>query len=519
MTANPVDQAALDAIARKRGIPEVENEMACQEARQKTVIGAFLLLLFLSVLVELRNQGLNLLDVFNGLRQGAAAFLDPNAPPLAIDELAFLTGLLAVLRNMIPATAMLGLAMRFGARFMQAVHGIPNAKEANEYLRVCLFGPVGGGPVPTALAMDLMVEELIKDALTRGPFVIVKNGKVDFVVGNKQVGRIGGPGSIIVHNDSAVVLERAGQLSRIVGPGFNPLARFEKVRDVINLRPHKYATFKEHATFKVNGMSREGIPVAWPVDVYYQINDKGDNPHPASSAKPYAYSDEAVLKASTDRWLRGDEGHDHLEWSDRIVVSDAEGALRGIMARLPLDRLIRPLDDGAISSRQQVQQELKKALDKDAAKHGARIMSVDLHDIELQDPVAQQWIETWQAEWKRLATEELAEAKAERVFQFGKIKVEAQEMLLAIQDGLDKPGAEKWSISSDIFSIRLIETLQSVAAHPRVMSFADDPAKAIEAWRALHGLIGSSVSLIESEYNEQDRKSLPPESSSSNQEN
>jgi regulator of protease activity HflC (stomatin/prohibitin superfamily) len=295
-----------------------------------------------------------------------------------------------------------------------------------------------------------------------------------------------------------VLLERAGQLTRIVGPGISPLARFERIRDVINLRPQKYATFKDHATFRVSGMSREGIPVVWPVDVYYQINDQGINPHPASSAKPYAYSDEAVLKASTDRWLRGDEGHDHLEWGDRIVVSDAEGTLRSIMARLPLDRLIRPLDDGAISPRQQVQRELKAALEKGAARHGARILAVDLHDIELEDPVAQQWIETWQAEWKRLATEELAEAKAERVYQLERIKAEAQDMLLAIQDGLDRPGIEQRDLSSDIISMRLIETLQRVASHPRTMSFAGDPDTAIEAWQTLHDLIQSSIDSMDS---------------------
>ena len=510
VSENSLDQEALHTIAYKRGIPDVENEGDCQKDRQGVVIRFFLLLLFLSVAVELHNRGISLEDVLTGSRDGMAALWDPDAPRPAVDGFSILLGVIAVVRNMIPATVMLRLALLFGARFMRAVHDIPSTKEADDYLRTCLFGQVGDGPgLPAALAADWAMEEMMGDVMMRGPFIIVKNGKVDFVTGNKQVGRVGGPGAVVVHNDSAVLLERAGQLTRVVGPGSAPLARFEKVRDVVNLRPRKYATYKDHATFKVGGMSREGIPVVWPVDVYYQINDEGDGYHAPTPGRPYAFSDEAVRQACTDRWLRGTEGQDHLEWGDRIVVSDAEGTLRGIMARLPLDRLIRPLEGESSLPRQQIQQELEDALIKGAAKHGAKILKVDLHDIELQDPVAQQWIETWQARWKKLADEELAEAEAERVYQFEMIKAEAQEMLLAIQEGLEQPGAEEWSISSDIFSLRLIETLQSIAAHPRAMSFAGDLGETFRTWDALRDLIESSVGSIESKDGDQGEEQQP----------
>ena len=82
-------------------------------------------------------------------------------------------------------------------------------------------------------------------------------------------------------------------------------------------------------------------------------------------------------------------------------------------------------------------------------------------------------------------------------------------MLLAIQEGLEQPGAEEESISADIVSMRLIETLQRIAAHPRAMSFAGDLGETFRTWDALLDLIESSVGSIESKDGDQGEEQQP----------
>ncbi len=495
VSENSTDQDALREIARMQGIPDYpENEAPHQDRRKQQVTNFFLILLLLSIALELHNRGINGKDVYVNLRDGMTAVLDPEAALPPINALDWLLGIVAVARNMIPPFVMWRLALWFGARFAQAVHGVPDTKQAGEYLRTILFGELTGD-LPTDIAKNLGWEKVKGELAEHGPFIIVRNGKIAAVIGNQQVKHIGGPAVLVVYNDSAVLLEQAGKLSRVLGPGFASVRRFEKVRDVVKLRPCKYATFQDHQTFKVGGMSREGIPLVWPVDVYYQINDDGRDFHAATPGRPYAFSEEAVLKASTDRWLRGSEGHDHLDWGDRIVVSDAEGTLRSIMARLPLERLIQPFDGQTSLPRQQIQQQLENSLKDDAAKHGARVLRVDLHNVEFPDPdvkpVVDQWIKAWdvKSESRAHAAVIQAEAKARQVKQLARVRTQAQEMLLAIRDGLEDSPAGHWTPSADVVSIRLIEVLQNIAAIPPSFPSVSDPDKAIAAWEALSQLL------------------------------
>jgi regulator of protease activity HflC (stomatin/prohibitin superfamily) len=391
---------------------------------------------------------------------------------------------------MVPPIIVLWLVLRLGADFVKGVYGLSSA-DASAYLNTSLFGSLSGERLPevtSKLALSWTLEELMGGEVGGGgPFVIVDNGAVQGRNSHDPAMRVGGPGSLIVSPDSAVLMERAGQLTRVVGPGVHPLRRFEKVRDVLNVRP------LHHRTVRVNGMSREGIPVVWPVDVRYRIGDEGDGFHPATERQPYAFSEDAVLQASAARLMREPDASKHLDWGD-LMAGAAEGILRGIMARYPLDRLLRRLYDAEALPRQEIESELESALLAFAASQGLILVQVDLQNIELEDPVAQQLVERWRADWTKLVTEELALGEAERAYQLQRIRSEAQGMLTAISEGLERWDGPPRSPAADIVSLRLIETLRHIVTQPHALGQMAYPPNLRQAWDRLRRLIASTTS-------------------------
>jgi len=422
------------------GFPQ--DERPYQRRRQTWLILFFAGLFLLSIAIEIHNRVIDAGELFSGLRQAFRAILDPNAPFPSFDPSGNALAIAALVRNLLPAVAMLGLVLWLGSRFMQAVYGLSSGKEARSFLVNSLFGKLLGS----------------------GPTVVVSQGAVQGA-GQQPLARIGGPATLAVHNDSAVLLEQAGRLTRVVGPGLHQLRRFEKVRTVVDLRPRWHS-------LTVEGMSREGIPVKCTVDVHYQIEDQGADTRPATPERPHAYSEEALFKAAITHMVPEFGATHQLDWG-KLVPGGAGGTLRTIMARYPLDRLIQPLadvseaeaeaDTARPTPRQVMQDELEAKLKEGAPKMGAKILQVALRNIEPSDTVTKQWVETWAAEWKKRQKEELAVARAEWERQMARVRAEAErEMILAIVDGLERLAEDRRSLSPDLIAMRFLETLQRV---------------------------------------------------------
>ena len=265
-----------------------------------------------------------------------------------------------------------------------------------------------------------------------GPWAKIEEGRISINPDN-ELARIGGPGGLLVGIDSAIVLERAGKFSRVEGPGIRALEAFETIYDIIDLRPKSYC-------YNVSAMSREGIPLDWEVEVRYQIADddeetteQAENGKETDSPPIYPVSKENILRASTCKWIREESwphGQD-MDWEGLIVISRTEGALRSIIARLPLDQLIGLTSKDEIAAREKVQQELEAILREKAPALGAKILGVKLHKLEVQDDVTQQWIRAWQARWQRWSAGLLAQGEAARIYLYETAKAEAQARLIA----------------------------------------------------------------------------------------
>ncbi|MBN1221510.1 MAG: hypothetical protein JXM69_21495 [Anaerolineae bacterium] len=297
------------------------------------------------------------------------------------------------------------------SRFISAVYDLGSASKGLGFLIRFLFGQSGFRP-----------------------YLLINQGKI--TAGDKAIKKTGGPAGLVIHNDTAVVLDQKGRLTRIEGPGLASLEPHEKVYDMVDLRPKRWV-------LPVNAMTREGIPITWDVEICYQI-DNGNQP--STERVPYPFLPEAVLRAATSKWRRERGRDQELNWEGRVVVGAAEGTLRSILARRSLDELIGLTEAEQIAAREAIQEELAAALHKAAPDVGARILSVKLQKLQLEDKITEQWIGAWKARWQSWSTHQLTPKEAERIAEYEKAKADAHILglnaLTAVMQELDQVDQE-----------------------------------------------------------------------------
>ena len=341
---------------------------------------------------------------------------------------------LVIVRNTFPAVLVLILIPLLASRFIHALYATNSLREAHAFLHRCAFG------------------------LTRPrPYLLVKEGHIDKGE-DSLLDRLGGPGNVVICNDSAVVLEQSGRLARVLGPGSHSLRRFEKIWEIIDLRP-------QHWVCKVEAMTKEGIPVSCEADVTFKINGGGQSP---TEKMPYPFTKDAVFKAATSTWIHEPEQEAwKMKWPARVVVGQAEGTLRSIISGYRLDWLIAPPRPGSTPPRQAIREELEDKLRESVGGLGAEIIKVELGEIKVSETVAQQWIKAWQSDWQREAVLQQAEGEAELV-RLEAAEVQAQaEMILMITQALQPLISAEEQASSYHVALRFIETLRWMLYDPR----------------------------------------------------
>lgn len=315
---------------------------------------------------------------------------DPEASPLL--ELRFWLG---VLVNLIPAILAAYLLFWLAGRFVRDLYQVDGVGAAIGFLVRSRFGLPGFGPW-----MQIRESQIARNE-------------------ESSLTRTGGPGHLVLYNDTAVVLERAGKFTKIAGPGFPKLEAFERIYEMVDLRPQLWQ-------YKVSAMTKEGIPISWDAEVHYQIHDGGKEP---TEKEPYPFSEDAVFRASTSRWVFVGRNI-QMDWEGRIIISATEGNLRTILARWHLDDLVGLTRDNTEAARRVIERELEEKLREAAHALGAKILFVKLDNPQVEDPITQQWIKVWQARWQSWSTEKLAEGEAQRIYWYETAKASAQMSLI-----------------------------------------------------------------------------------------
>ncbi len=327
-----------------------------------------------------------------------------------------------------------------------------------------------------------------------GPYLLIKEGKI--AAGEDSVlHKVGGPGYLVIYNDTAVVTERCGRIERILSAhlpkkgNYPLLAPFEKVWEIVDLRPQQW-------TFPVKGMTREGIPVICEADIRFKIDDRVPDergqlfPKPPTDEEPYPFTPEAVFKAATARWIREpDFQGPPMDWRGRVVVGFTEGILRNILAEYRLDWLLGPTGDPSAHPREEIRRRLEEALNQEAPKVGVRILSVQLGEIKVEEEqIPAQWIEAWRAEWESRAAATRVEGEAE-LLRVEAVRARAQaEMLITLIRELQAVNVSDSELRAYLLATRLAETLRWMSYDPFTRAFL--PPEAIRTLHRLQELLG-----------------------------
>jgi regulator of protease activity HflC (stomatin/prohibitin superfamily) len=320
------------------------------------------------------------------------------------------------------------------------------------------------------------------------PFLIVKEGKLPAASKDPLV-RIGGPGTLIIYNDSAVVLEKAGRLTRVEKKGYITLTGFEKVWDVIDLRPQRWV-------YDVDAVTKEGIPVKCQADVTFQIDDGGQAP---KEDEPYPADARAIFVAATSKWMREasrSEDEQTFDWARRAIIGITEGKLRNILATYMLDQILGPDELNQKHYRAEILSKLEAELHQPFADLGAKVTKVELGDITVSDAIAQQRIDAWQSLWKRWMKEREAEGEAEQLLYVEAAKAQAQaDMIVAITQAFRSLTEAGVMIPSQFVLLRMFEVLKRASFDPQTgMLFL--PTEIMNAWKLVQGIAQDEHSLM-----------------------
>ncbi|MBN1888358.1 MAG: SPFH domain-containing protein [Thermoflexales bacterium] len=271
---------------------------------------------------------------------------------------------------------------RLATSFVQALYNVPSRAEAGKFLNYSISGARFGF----------------------GPYLGIKEGKVAF--GHDIAKQVGGPGGLVIYNDSAVVLEQAGKLTRVIrGPGFpDTIQPFEKVWEVVDLRPQRWP-------FPIEARTYDGIPVTYTAEVTFKVGGTDDD----------------VFKAATDTWIREanrTEPDRLMTWPRRVIISWTEGQGRSLLARYTLDQLVD------VNCREEIRAALEDGLRESGKKAGIEIRNVTLGDIKLDGQVLDQWFEAWRTERESELSKVIREGRLQRKKTVEGAKAEVRRDLL-----------------------------------------------------------------------------------------
>lgn len=390
---------------------------------------------------------------------------------------------LSSLQAGLPVIAVLVAVPLLGARLLFQLYDLEDMKEAHDFLNRLEFGPLG-----------------LKPAL------LAKEGRL--ASGETTVAaRVGGPASLIVYNDTAVVTEQGGHIRRVLGPGVHSLKPYEKIWEMVDLRPQRRVR-------RVSALTKEGIPIACDLDICFRIADSppSTGSRSASSERqgrvPYAYADDAVLRAVTSKWICAPEDQIlALNWDAR-VMSMAEEALRDILATYRLDWLIKAPQPEQLHPRDEIRRRLKTELDERVTTVGVQLMEIDLGEIQVKTPdregtqtdeiserlleiVSQRWIEAWNADWSARALTSRAEGEAE-LLRIDAARIQAQaEMVIALTEALQPMLTRQEASEPYVLALRVVEALRWMSYDPGMREFM--PPEAIRTLKRLQELLDSEA--------------------------
>ncbi|MGC9346890.1 MAG: SPFH domain-containing protein [Anaerolineae bacterium] len=304
-----------------------------------------------------------------------------------------------------------------------------------------------------------------------GVLLRVQAGQVD-LDGPAVVHKVGGPAFLNVDHDSVVVTSRLGYLHRVLGPGGHPLEPFERVWDVVDLRPQR-------RTVVVDFMTRDGIPASCQATIVCSIAGPESVTvgleHKTHNAAYLDYADDAILQVSTSKFVkRVDSGYRVNDWV--VGMSGAlESVIRDTLEQYTLDEFLNPQywleeDEGRPRSAAapKLVSELEEAIERDikavGRERGVSVIRVEMGTVRpAEEAISRQWLEFWQAKLQKRVDRYAMQAEVTRaelaVFARVEVRVDFLNRVLERLQSLHGQGID---IPGELVVSTITEVLQTM---------------------------------------------------------
>jgi len=278
--------------------------------------------------------------------------------------------------------------------------------------------------------------------------LLVSAGTATVVSGDAAtLQHFGGPGTLIAQEGHAVILEKEGGFSRIVGRGITSLKPFERVSMVVPLQARSdLITVKQVAT-------KDKILIEeFDVLVFSRVDPGLENERVKNGQAAY---DEEHLKKKV--WKPG--GGDPRGG----VRSVTESAVRDVVGRYNLEDIIPIAGDFRQSFKTELMQEINKITNN---LMGVEVKTVDIGNIQVPEDAKRRLLEKWMADVERKTIIARSQADATALSVQEMARAEARKRMIGmISETIKELGGTDSRIDADqIVKLRLIEALEKMAA-------------------------------------------------------
>jgi regulator of protease activity HflC (stomatin/prohibitin superfamily) len=285
---------------------------------------------------------------------------------------------------------------------------------------------------------------------------LVTDGKKQVSGGETgSLARFGGPGILIVQEGHAVILEKSGKLSRIVGRGLTWLEAFERVSMVVPLQART-----EHVVVEQVATKDKVLIEKFEFWVFHRV-DPGPEEEQTENGQ-YPFNENILLKKI---WTMSGS-----DWRGSIKAV-SETAARDVVGRYDLEQIVPIADAPRISFKAALTREINRVV---KGFMGVEVVVVDIGRIEVPETVSAKLLEKWSVQQQVQIAEaqkfvEIAEGEARTQSLSSREAARAvaqKQMIIAIIQGLQTSPVLRRVIPDVLVRLRLLEALEKIAEDP-----------------------------------------------------
>ena len=262
-------------------------------------------------------------------------------------------------------------------------------------------------------------------------------------------------GAGVVDSHVVLALGRGGNFSRSAGPGYVKLEANEKIRHVIDLRPH----FRQR---RVRAVTRDGIPFETVVSATFRVRRLAKGDHPENI--PYPFDPTAIFQVSY--FSSVGEGEFEIPWTDHVAPMVAD-AFVGELSNYTLDEVynIEHIDGSStVMKPERIKKNVQQVVQDRLSQHGIDVVSVGLGDLTLPVDVTAQRIANLQSAWQRQAQIQKTKDEVVAMQKLEEARATAEvELIKQIVDTIEQLKASGNTDISDIITLVTMESLESAA--------------------------------------------------------